>query len=199
MHEGDSLESAMGRMSKRVKKTALRKLWRSLGYSFRESGWYFMARGTYKIAFRKFVGNRKVKQLQSPPFCSRGWRMTWRKKEEKGWVCAPQSSGAPSRRGEEIWWPRFHRVTDRGSFRKASEGFLIYPISFIPPPNAGKEPEATRWFFASFLLPFRLIGSRSISATKVKLAYGATESPRPAQHACQCIGKTPEHQNLWPI
>lgn len=143
MHEGDSLESAVGRKSKRVKKTFLRKLLRSLGYSFRESRWHLMAHGTYETVFRKFVGNRKVKQLQSLPSCRRGWRMTWRNKKKKGWVCAPQSSGAPSRRGGEIWWPRSHRVTDPGSFRRASEGFLTCPISFITPPTAGKEPEAT--------------------------------------------------------
>lgn len=40
-----------------------------------------------------------------------------------------------------------------------------------------------------FPSPFRLTGSRTISATKVKPAHGAIESPRPAYHTCQCTGR----------
>lgn len=185
-------------MSKRVKNTFLRKLWRSLDYSFRESRWRFMARGTYENAFRKFVGNRKVKQLQYLPFCRRGWRMTWRKKEGKGWVCAPQSSVPPAEEVEKFGGLDLTGLPILGASERPQRAFwpVQFPLLLSQMQERSQKPQ---WFFASFLLPSRLTGSRSISATKVKPAYGTTESPRPAQHACQCRGKTPEHRNFWPI
>lgn len=158
MHEGDSLESAVGRKSKRVKKTFLRKLLRSLGYSFRESRWHFMAHGTYETVFRKFVGNRKVKQLQSLPFCRRGWRMTWRNKEKKKAGFVPLSPQVPP--AEEV--EKFGGLDLTGLLiLGASEGpqRAFWPVQFpllLPQlQDRSQKPQAVLCLFPSAIQTFR--------------------------------------------